>query len=145
MPRSKARASAARDRPSSVAPYEVAPAVPPPMPQAPKPISDTMMPVAPSGRYFMKRLWDRSGRGASWMKPSIMSGQFPVDGPVAIEIGALLVAPPDDLPAPHGEVVTGLARPLDADRGPASERLARPPLLSGPPGGLRGEGQGRRT
>jgi hypothetical protein len=53
MPLSNARVSAARETRSSVSPYDVAPAVRPPMPQPPKPIAETVNPVDPSARYLI--------------------------------------------------------------------------------------------
>ena len=50
MPQSCARASAAREVRSSVSPYDVRSMVRPPMPHAPKPISETTSPVRPSER-----------------------------------------------------------------------------------------------
>src|SRR3990170_3592074 len=42
-----------------------------------------------------------------------MSGQFPVEYPVTIEISAFLVPPPYNLPTPSLKVIARLVRPID--------------------------------
>src|SRR5512138_1400445 len=74
------------------------------MPQPPKPISDTVKPVRPSGRYFILEIS---------VVGSVVTRVFDLDGTAAVKIGALLVAVPDYLAAPIVEIGPGLGRALD--------------------------------
>src|SRR4029079_9987600 len=75
--------SASSDCASSVGPYATAPSLLPPMPQAPKPISETERPERTRGLY--RTVCDYS----------IVAGELPLGGVVSVQVGALLVAVPD--------------------------------------------------
>src|SRR2546430_15638779 len=79
------------------------------MPQAPKPISETARPERPSCRR----------------RTLVVARQLAFRGVVAVEIGALLVAVPDDLAVPVGPgLVDRLAAADAVDAGAGLERDA---------------------
>src|SRR4051812_33466162 len=79
------------------------------MPQAPKPISETARPERPSCRC----------------RTLVVACQLALRGVVAVEIGALLVAVPDDFAVPLGPgLVDGLAAADAVDAGARLERHA---------------------
>src|SRR6185503_9127547 len=85
----------------------------PPMPQAPKPISETERPERPRGLY--RTVCDYS----------IVAGELPLGGVVSVQVGALLVAVPDHLAIPVGPAVVHRLAATDAvDAGAVFERHA---------------------
>src|SRR5947208_8381865 len=79
------------------------------MPQAPKPISETARPERPSRRC----------------RTLVVARQLAFRRVVAVQVGALLVAVPDDLAVPIGPGVVDRLAPADAvDAGAGLERDA---------------------
>src|SRR4051812_43434872 len=78
------------------------------MPQAPKPNSDTTRPLLPNGRRFMVQSVIRD-------PVSVMAGKLDARMGRAVEIGALLVAPPDHAPVPVFPALPPIGRAIHAE------------------------------